>query len=299
MRQFTADARVETSGDRAHGTGRIRRVALALAVAAATLGWSPVAQGQLRPVEPLEWEIFVPGNVGVARVGMGILMGQKAALAGTEGRVLEIGNYAALWRAGRVVLELSGTAARRLDDRRRWAEPAPGVSSAFGAHVDAGDLRALTAVRLSPQAWPVLAVLRFGVRLPSTSAGRGLDRGQTDFLGEAGLAWRRGRLLAAVESGIGILGTRVPEFEQQDDWVYGATVAWEGRVLQPRAVFTGQSSPLRYRHNRGNEDLREVRAGIRAGGKRWVELLYVRGLIPFSPRAGVLLSAGMSLSQGH
>jgi hypothetical protein len=258
----------------------------------ALAGLAVRAAAQLRPPEPLDWEVFAPGNSGLAHLGAALLQGQRASLAGTEGPLLELGNFAALVRSGRVALELSGTLVRRLDDRSRWADTAFGATPGLRRRVDAGDLRIATAVRLTPACSPGLAVLRFGARLPTTANTRGLDRGETDFLGTLALGWQRGALLAGVESGIGILGTRIPEFEQQDDWIYSARVAYRVGAVQPVATFTGQTSPLRYRRIRGNEDLRELRLGIRAGGRRWLEAQWVHGFLPFSPRSGVLLSAG-------
>lgn len=266
--------------------GRVSQTAVFVAMALAT-----PAAAQLRPLEPLDWEVFQPARGGLARVGVGVLGGQRASLAGTEGRLLELGDFSLVARTGRVVVELGGTAARRLDERSRWADTAFGASPGLGRRSDAGDVRAGTVVRLTPAGWPALLVLRFGARLPTTSHVRGLDRGETDFLGTAGVGWQRGALLAAVESGIGILGTRVPEFEQQDDWIYAARVAY-GRRMRAEAAFTGQSSPLRYRRIRGNEDLRELRLGVRAGERHWLRAQWVHGLIPFSPHSGMLLEIG-------
>jgi len=152
-----------------------------------------------------------------------------------------------------------------------------------------------TAVRLTPERWAGAALLRFGARLPTASHVKGLEREETDFLGTLGLAWRHGPLLAAAEGGIGILGTRLPDFTQEDDLVYAARVAYHAGAFRPEATLTGQSSPLRYRHPRGVEDLRELRLGVRAGRGRWLEAQWVHGLARFSPRDGLLLSAGLTL----
>ncbi len=257
-------------------------------------GAIPLA-AQLRPLEPVPWEVFAPGAVTVAQLGVSVFSGQRASLAGTEGRLLELGSYAAAWRTGRVALELGGSVLRVFDDRVRWAEPAGGAALRFGRRVDAGELRVGTSVRLTPERWPGAAVLRFGARLPTASHVTGIEREETDFLGTLALAWRRARLEASAEAGIGILGTRVPGFTQEDDLVYAAHVAYRLGALRPDATFTGQSSPLRYRRPRGVEDLRELRLGIRAGRARWLDAHWVVGLVPFSPRSGLLLSAGMSL----
>ncbi|HEX9109767.1 MAG TPA: hypothetical protein VF832_21135 [Longimicrobiales bacterium] len=254
------------------------------------------AAAQLRPLEPLPWEVLAPGTTALARLGGGLLGGQRASLAGTEGRLLQLGNWQAAWRTGRVALELGGTALNIFDDRSRWADPADGAALRFGRRVDAGELRLTTAVRLTPAAWPAAAALRFGARLPTGSHVRGLEREETDFLGTLGLAWAKGALSAAAEAGIGIFGTRVPGFTQEDDLIFAARAGYRLGPLRPELVLTGQSSPLRYRRPRGVEDLRELRLGARAGTRRWLEAYWVHGLTPFSPSSGVLLGMGMLLT---
>ncbi len=263
-----------------------------LLAAAAALAGAGGAAAQLRPLEPVPWEVFDPGVTAVAGLGANVFRGQRASLAGTEGRLLELGSYTAAWRTGRVALELGGSALRVFDDRSRWADPAGGAAARFGRRVDAGELRLGTAVRLTPGRWPGAALLRFGARLPTASHVTGLEREETDFLGTLALAWRRTRLQATAEAGIGILGTRVPEFTQEDDLVYAARVAYQLGGFRPEATFAGQSSPLRFRRPRGVEDLRELRLGVRAGRRRWLEVQWVHGLVPFSPASGLLLSAG-------
>lgn len=250
------------------------------------------ALAQLRPLEPAPWEVFQQGTGMLARVGTNALWGQRASLAGTEGRLLELGTYDVVWRTGRVALEAGGSAVRVFDDRSRWADTAGGAALRFGRRVDAGELRLGTAVRLTPERWAGAAALRFGVRLPTASHVTGIEREETDFLGTLALAWRRGPLLAAAEGGIGILGTRVPEFTQEDDLVYAARVAYRIGPVRPELAFAGQSSPLRFRRPRGVEDLRELRLGVRVGERRWLDASWVRGLVPFSPGSGLLLSVG-------
>jgi hypothetical protein len=62
------------------------------------------ASAQLRPLEPFEWRMFEGGRTVSAQVGGGWLRDQRASLAGTEGTLLEAGNWRAFWRMGRVVL---------------------------------------------------------------------------------------------------------------------------------------------------------------------------------------------------
>ena len=270
---------------RAGRTATLVGIALVLAAPA-------VATAQLRPLRPLDWDVFDPGTTVLARVGGSVLEGQRASLAGTRGRLLELGDYTFSWRTGRVALGLAGTLRRRFDPDSRFAEPTSGAESGDSPRSDAGDLAATTAVRLSPAAWPALVVLRFGARLPTADPAQGLDRGETDFLGLLALGAVRGRFTGGIESGIGIFGTRIPEFTQDDDWIYAARFGYRLGRVRPQAAFTGQSSPLRYRHIRGNEDLREVRLGLRVGDRRWLEAEWVRGLVRFSPSSGLLVSAG-------
>lgn len=274
--------------------GYFRVVAGAVGCALAMLLAPAGAHAQLRPLEPFEWEALAPGRVVTARVGAGVEWGQRLSLAGTEGRLLELGNFAALWHTGRVALEASGTMVRVFDDRSVWAEPTGGAHAPPpGARVDAGDYRVATAVRLTPDHWPILGILRFGTRLPTTNNRVGIDRDQTDFFALAGVAYRRGPLLLATENGVGIFGTRLPDYEQADDWVYITRAAYALGPVTPMATLTGQYTPF-HRVIRGNEDLGELRLGLRAGGRRWAEAQWVTGLTRFSPRSGLLVSVGAS-----
>ncbi len=276
---------------KAKGFGTIARVLLAATLATMLPAAAPA---QLRPPRPLDWDAFAPGNSLEAQLGGALLQRQRASLAGTEGRLLEAGDYDVTWRTGPVALGVAGTLLRRLDGQTRFAEPASGAAGGLAPRSDAGDLTVTTAVRLTPAAWPALVVLRFGARLPTADHVRGLDRGETDFLGLLGVGTTRGRLIGGLESGIGILGTRIPEFAQQDDWIYTARLGYRLGAFRPQATFTGQTSPLHYRRIRGDEDLREFRLGLRAGHARWLQLEWVRGLVPFSPRSGVSVAAGIS-----
>ena len=137
--------------------------------------------------------MFSPTTRATFRVGGSLLQHQRASLAGTEGRLMEIGDLSATLRTGRVAIEVAGTAARVFDDRARWADTAGGAQLRFGRRVDSGDLTVSTAVRLNPATWPALVVLRFGSRLPTSRHDKGLDREETDFLGTLGIAVRQHR----------------------------------------------------------------------------------------------------------
>ena len=70
---------------------------------------APATHAQLRPLDPFEWRMFEGGRAVSAPVGAGWLADQRASLAGTEGTLVEAGNFRAFWRTGRVVLEAGGT----------------------------------------------------------------------------------------------------------------------------------------------------------------------------------------------
>jgi hypothetical protein len=43
----------------------------------------------------------------------------------------------------------------------------------------------------------------------------------------------------------------------------------------------------------GNEDLNELRIGIRRGHDLWIEVVAIAGLVDFSPDSGLLVAVGM------
>ncbi|WP_420129337.1 hypothetical protein [Longimicrobium sp.] len=270
---------------------RFRSVALATCAA---LACAPAARAQLRPLEPLEWRMFDAGRTVSAQVGAGWMRDQRASLAGTEGTLVEAGNFRAFWRTGRVVLEAGGTVQRIFDEASRFAPAEPEVrADDDGTRRDAGDYRVLTAVRLTNEGAPVAAALRFGARLPTTDNTVGLDRDATDFF--ATLAGRavRGRVAVQGEAGIGIFGTREQRFEQDDLLVYTLRAELAAAGLQPMLTIVGQQVGTGHSEIRGNESLGEVRLGVRAGGRRWLLAEVVKGYTDFSPGLGVLVSAGM------
>src|SRR5215213_4486165 len=98
------------------------------------------AAAQLRPLEPFEWRMFDGGRSVSAQVGGGWMQGQRASLAGTEGTLVEAGNFRAFWRTGRVVLEAGGTVQRFFDEESRFAPAEPDVQAdEDGRRQDAGD----------------------------------------------------------------------------------------------------------------------------------------------------------------
>src|SRR3546814_621275 len=90
------------------------------------------ARAQLRPIDPIDWRTFESSGDITLALGMGVLWDQHASLAGTKGTLLELGNFNAAWRTGRVVLELSGTMHRRFEDQVVVREPDPGAAPPTG-----------------------------------------------------------------------------------------------------------------------------------------------------------------------
>lgn len=251
---------------------------------------------QLRPLDPAEWRVWEGGRTFVAGIGGGAFADQRASLAGTEGRLVEAGNFALAWRSGRIAVEGGGTVQRFFRDERRFAEPyGDAREDDDGRRHDSGDLRVATVVRLTPERAPATAVLRFGTRLPTTDNRVGLDRDALDFFALLGGRARRGALAVSGEAGVSINGTRDPGFEQRDVLVYAVAAEYAvSPALAPALTVVGNVPGLPRRMIRGNEDLGEVRLGVRAGERRWLRVELVRGLMEFSPSAGVIVAAGIA-----
>ncbi len=272
----------------------VRLAAAALAALAAVRPGAPAA-AQLRPIEPAAWDVFEPGRVLAATAGVGVHERQRAALAGTEGRLLELGNFQLAWRSGRIAVEASGTALRVFADETSFAPPGEGVSDVGGENrTDAGDYRISTSVLLTPPGARAQAMVRFGTRLPTSDNTVGLDRDRTDFFALAGGRVRGGRLRLAGEAGVGIFGTRNESHEQSDALVYSLSAEYAVGPMTPALLLLGHADPFDAWTPRGNEDLTELRAGARVGGRYWLQAQWVKGLMEYSPGAGVLVSAGVS-----
>lgn len=265
--------------------------ALPLAVAAVLLATVPAA-AQLRPLEPLPAAVFAPGGPTVRlSIGVGGFADQRATLAGTEGTLVEAGNLTATWRTGRVALEFGGTAMRFFEDRRSFAEATAVVSEPGPRRRDVGDFRATTAVRLTPDDWRTVGFVRFGTRLPTTDDTSGLDRDRTDFVATAGGQWADEVWSAGAEVGIGIHGTHHVRLEQSDVLIYSVTGMRRAGPLTAEAIFLGHFDGMPG-SIRGNEELSELRVGLRAGGRFWGRVQWVTGFTPVSPSGGVLVTAG-------
>ena len=249
-------------------------------------------RAQLRPLDPTDFRVLRDGHVRV-QIGGGVFFDQHASLAGTKGRLVEVGNIRTSWRSGRIVLELAGTIQRLFSDEVRVQPPADGVRI-VGLHDDrhdAGDYRVQTILRLSGDTAANTFLLRFGTRLPTTDNRVGLDRDQTDFFALFGAARSIAGLYASAEAGVGINGTRDPSYEQSDVLIYTAALERPG-WLAPFAAVAGQQDFHDWRM-RGNEDLGELRLGVRVGSQYWVRAFFVRGFHEFSPRSGFVLNAGV------
>lgn len=278
------------------GRSARRRTPVAAVLAVLALSaWPRPLQAQLRPVDPLDWRVYEPGTLAVASVGAGALWGQTAALAGTRGRLLEIGNYTAVLRFGRVAVELAGTALWRLSDEVVLESPVDGVRPPDGApRQEAGFASAATVVNLTRDESPLDVVVRFGTRIPTTSDESGLDRDRTDFFALAGARYRFGLLALSAENGVGIHGTTRHDYPQSDVWAYAFGAEYRRGPLTGMAQLVGHQDGHGGRV-RGNEDLRELRLGLRAGSARWIEFTWIRGLSDFSPAHGLRIAASLRL----
>jgi len=267
------------------------RLVGALVVTAIALVATPAA-AQLRPLEPLDWSILgVEGRSLV--VGGGLYSGQRAALAGSEGRLLELGAFRATWSLGRVALELAGTALWLFDERSIYAAPEPDVVPADGARRrDHGDYQVSTVVRLAERGPGQTLALRFGVRLPTTDNAQGLDRDRTDFFSLLAGRVTRGALAVGGEVGLGINGTRDPPNEQVDPLLFGLSARYGTGPARIAVELAGQHDTRAGSDRRGNEDLGEGRVGVEVGDRRWVSVMAVRGWTASSPSFGVMVRFG-------
>jgi hypothetical protein len=266
-------------------------VRLFWALCALALVASP-ASAQLRPVGPLDWELLTtPRTLNIA-FGVGYILDQHASLAGTRGNLLELGNFQMAWRSGRISVEIAGTLRRRFEDDSVVRPPILGTDPPNGeVRTDAGDILASTLVRLTGSTQPVLLAVRFGTRLPTTSNEPGLDRDRTDFFASVGARYGVGPFAISGETGVGILSTRIDGVDQLDVLTYSGAIEYRfGRVVASSTIV-GQDD-MHSRVIRGNEDLSELRFGVRAGERLWLSAFAIKGLADFSPGTGVLLMAG-------
>ena len=256
-------------------------------------GVARIAAAQLRPLEPIPWRALAQGTTFTAEVGASRLWDQRASLAGTSGTLTELGNFSLAWHTGRVALEAAGTGQRILNEHSQFADAYPDVAVATDKRRhDSGDYRLSTAIRLTPDTYPVTGVVRFGTRLPTTDNTTGLDRDATDFFATVGAIGGRGIFRLSGEAGLGIYGTRETRFEQDDLFLYAARAELRMGMLTPDAVIIGQQHGYAHSAIRGVENLSEARIGIRYGDKKWIRAEAIKGLTTFSPSGGILITAG-------
>ena len=249
---------------------------------------------QLRPLEPLDWNGFSAARTMRASMQVSYLHDQRASLAGVRGNLFEVGEARFVMRSGRVQLEAAGTLQRFLRDEDVLEEPAGDAraASAERKRHDSGDYRIGTAIAIGDLTGSTLGAVRFGTRLPTTDNRVGLDRDATDFFGTIGLQHRWQRLSVSGSAGVGINGTRITTYEQSDVLAYDVSMRWSGGGYSPVITLVGQND-LRSGRIRGNEDLMELRGGIRIGDERWLDVAVVGGLTEFSPGVGVIVGGGL------
>lgn len=253
-----------------------------------------LAAAQLRPLGPAQVSLFRDSGSVRVEAGTARLSGQRASLAGEEGDLWELGNFSVSWRTGRVIIEAAGTVQRRFHETGRFDTPYPDVEpSDDGRRNDSGDYRISTTVRVTPRSSPIDGILRFGTRLPTTDNTRGLDRDATDFFATIGGSGTAHTAFLSAEAGVGIHSTREDRFEQDDLFLYSAGAELRSLPVRPSLTILGQVHGVTHSAIRGVENLGELRAGLRTGGRRWVKLELVKGYERFSPSSGLILSAGV------
>ncbi len=277
---------------RSRGSRLARTAGAGLAVLALTGTGPGPLQAQLRPLEPLPWHAFDPGTRIVVASGVGVLIGQRASLAGTEGTLRELGNLSGAWRSGRVALEAAATVRRTFEDRSRFAEPHATVTRQGPRRADSGDFSIGTVVRLTPVDFPALGVLRFGTRLPNSDDHEGLDRDRMDFYATIGAQVRRGGTRVGGEAGLGIFGSHDLDFEQSDPLLYAISAEQRLGPVFVDAAYLGHRAGFAGWVQRGNESRSELRLGGGVGARHRLRVQYVHGLATYSPASGWLLSVG-------
>ena len=273
---------------------RCRSLSFAFAVAMGIPVISATATAQLRPLESIQWRVYQASSTAAAELGIARFSEQRASLAGTSGDLWELGNFIVAWRTGRVVLEAAGTAQRRFNEHERFAPPYQDVDPSDDGHRhDSGDYRISTSIRLTPDHWQTIGVVRFGTRLPTTDNTTGLDRDALDFFATVGAGRTVNAFVLTGEAGLGIHTSREERFEQDDLLLYAMRAEYGGFPIVPSIAALGQIHGSTHRAIRGLENLGELRAGLRAGSRRWLRIEMVKGYETFSPSVGVVVTAGI------
>lgn len=248
---------------------------------------------QLRPLEPLDWSVLDRGwTVGVS-LGAAALEGQRASLAGAEGRLYEVGIVEGAWKVGRTAIQATGVARRVLQIDAAYESPVRGVNDpAEGRLRDVGEVRIGTIVPLYMDSL-MRSSLRFGTRLPVSDSEVGLGRDVTDFYALLGGQARYHGTTVGVEAGVGIHGTvGGADYEQVDVLLYNAEIGRRFGWLRTTLSLAGQVNGLASHTVRGNEDLQELRLGVRAGRATWLRVDLIRGFRSFSPQHGIRVVVG-------
>lgn len=254
------------------------------------------AHAQLRPLDPVDYRALSDGQLRV-QLGGGLYFDQHASLAGTTGRLLDAGDIRVSWGSDRVVIEVAGTMQRFFEEDSTLETSISGVqpADAGGKRHDSGDYRVQSILRLTKENGRTISIVRFGTRLPTTDNRVGLERDQTDFFATIGALRAISRFVVSGEAGVSINGTRRADYEQADVFVYAFTLEYRNSWLAPFISAVGQED-FHHWSTRGNEDLGEVRAGVRLGSqRRWLNAFAVRGFRDSSPTAGIALTAGVAL----
>jgi hypothetical protein len=248
---------------------------------------------QLRPLDQTDFRALNGDRIRL-QIGSGVYFGQTASLAGERGRLLELGDIRTSWRSGRIIVEVAGTLQRFFREDTIVGGPVEDVTEASqGSRRDAGDYRVQTVLRLTSDTSLTAVIVRFGTRLPTTDNRVGLERDQTDFFASLGAGRGFGSVFVMAEAGVSINGTRLSRYEQSDVMIYAATIEQRGRVFSPFLSVVGQED-MHNRMVRGNEDLGELRVGLRVGTSRWLQAVALHGFHDSSPRAGFTIGAGFS-----
>ncbi len=220
-------------------------------------------------------------------MGAAVLEDERASIAGTEGRLWEVGTFGLTGGFGRVAVRVSGTAVRLFEDDHAFGPPEEGTAPSVSEHRrDAGDVRVETIVRLMRHA-PFEGGIRLGTRLPTTDDEVGLERDRTDFWATLGGGWQRGSLRIEGEAGIAIIATREEAPEQVDPLIGSLRVRLDGSTLEPWIAAVWQHDTRSGPNVRGVEDSRELRAGFGVGSAWRLRFEGLAGLEPFDPEWGV------------
>lgn len=256
--------------------------------------WTCVSplQAQLRPLEPMNWAALEnPG--ATVELGASVLDGQYAPLAGTRGRLWELGTVELTWSVGRASVTAAGSTRLIFHDRTVVAPPTGDARPPDGSvRRDRGVLSISAALLLAGSPDSRALGLRLGARLPTGENTVGLSRDQTDFFTSLAGAWSPGAWRISGEAGLAILGTRQRWQEQVDQLLFATRVLRDLGDWRPYAEVVGRHDTRPGEEIRGVESLGEVRIGTYLGRRRWLRVEALRGWTRQGPDWGVRLLVG-------